>query len=176
MMMPALRRRWLLLLLLPLVDGEWEAVILEGAGTSSQPQGNLALPFFWPFNTQRKVVKVQCVYTAADLRAAGVQVDRPIEGVGIMVGRAETEWSSGATINGLRIAFRWTTDTDLQQGLTVWGTKTTTFRFIASGGTLISGKSISTADLRAGQRQRLQFDPHATELKWDGIRNLLLEV
>eukprot|EP01044_Picomonas_judraskeda_P003179 COSAG03_NODE_256_length_9839_cov_4.859754_1_plen_30_part_10 len=30
MMMPALRRRWLLLLLLPLVDGEWEAVILEG--------------------------------------------------------------------------------------------------------------------------------------------------
>ena len=99
---------------------EWEAVLLADRPTSTEAQGNLNLPFHWPFNTQRRVVKVQSVYTAAQLRAANIPTNERFTSVGLMVGVGEQH--RGTPVNGLRVAFRWCTDDELRQGLTVWGT------------------------------------------------------
>ena len=167
------RLLFLLLLEVPRpLQAEWEAPLLTGASASVQPQGQLHLPFFWPLNTQRKHVKVQSVYTESELRAAGVPVGTPITGLGLMVGQGENY--GGTTINGLRVAFRWMTDGDLAEGLTVWGTSRTTFRFVASGGVLLQDYTLSPQDLVAGARQCLRFS--STELIWDGQSSLMLEV
>jgi hypothetical protein len=159
-----------------LIRAEWEAELLADRPSRTQQQGPLGLnlPFHWPLNTQRRVVKVQSVYTAAQLQAAQIPTDERITGLGLMVGQAEQY--RGTTINGLRVAFRWCTAADLNQGLTVWGTSTTTFNFVASGGVLLEDHSISPADLVAGRRQRLVFNKAAPELRWDGTSSLLLEI
>ena len=157
------------------LHAEWEAPLLTGAAGSVQPQGQLSLPFFWPLNTQRKHVKVQSVYAASELVAAAVPVGKPITGLGLMVGQPERY--GGTPINGLRVAFRWMTDADLAKGLTTWGTSTTTFSYVASGGVLLDDWTISPNDLSAGERQRLRFPSSNTQqLVWDGQRSLLLEI
>ena len=156
------------------LHAEWEAPLLTGAPASVQPQGQLSLPFFWPLNTQRKYVKVQSVYAASELSAAAVPVGEPITGLGLMVGQPERH--SGTPINGLRVAFRWMTDADLAHGLTTWGTGTTTFSYVASGGVLLHDWTISPNDLSAGKRQLLRFSSSNTHLVWDGQRSLLLEI
>lgn len=164
----------LLASLAPPGGAEYGVELLGDQPSSNEPKGQLSLPFFWPLNSQRKHVKVQCVFTAAQLRSAGVPTNTPVSGVGLMVGRGEQH--QGTALNGLRVGFRWMTDSDTANGLTVWGTSTTTFKFIASGGLLVSDLSVSPADLQAGSRLRMQFDARAPELSWDGVHNLMLEV
>ena len=178
-------RAWLLLAFVHFhgAASHYEAVLLAHNKTSNVPPAGAAdKPAYWPFNTKHKIVRVQSVYRAAELRAAGIVPGAAITAVGLMVGHGEDS-PSPATIHGLRLGYRWLRAAELAGGLTVSPHEPPTiFKFNVS--TLVEAASITPADLVLGERQKLSFQDSggdtsptvATNISWSGEHNLLLEL
>lgn len=149
-----------------------DVALLGGHAAYSMPQVSCSMG---PFGANHKVVKMQSVYLADDLVAAGIVPGEAITAVGWQLQTRRR--ATGVVLNNIRVAHTWLDPAVVGSTATgipmmTWASSVTTFLYSA-GLTVDATVSISTALLpAAGNRHFVEL---STPLVWDGSRHLLLE-
>jgi hypothetical protein len=164
-----------------------EVTLLKTA--SNQNPLNRLVNFYVPFNNRRAIVRYQSLYTAADLKQAGMSAGYTIDTIALRVASPANTFDA-AILNNVRWAYQWlgpstiSSYTQLQPG-----SFTYTFKYQVTGcimsllpgfidflclqlPTVVYGPSpLSTTALTSNAQ--VEFD--VKDFAWDGTSHLLLE-